>query len=75
MFLEKKEETGVTKMKFVCDRQALLDAVNNVQRAVSGKSLFPSLEACFCTPPDRLFLAGYDLDLGVHHHDPGEQAG
>ncbi len=53
-------------MKFVCDRQALLDAVNNVQRAVSGKSTLPSLEGVLLrTSGSSLFLAGYDLDLGI----------
>ena len=48
-------------MKFVCDRQALLDAVNNVQRAVSGKSTLPSLEGVLLrTSGSSLFLAGYD---------------
>lgn len=57
---------GVTEMKFLCDRQSLLDAVNNVQRAVSGKSTLPSLEGVLLRASgSSLFLAGYDLDLGI----------
>lgn len=53
-------------MKFVCDRQALVDAVGNVQRAVSGKSTLPALEGILLRASgSSLFLAGYDLDLGI----------
>ena len=31
-------------MNIICDKQALIDAVGNVQRAVSGKSTLPALE-------------------------------
>lgn len=53
-------------MKFVCSRQALVDATGNVQRAVSGKSTLPALEGILMRAAgSSLFLAGYDLDLGI----------
>ena len=53
-------------MKIICERQALLDAVNSVQHAVSGKSTLPSLEGVLLRATgSSLFLAGYDLDLGI----------
>lgn len=53
-------------MNIVCDRAALLEAVGNVQRAVSGKSTLPALEGILLRATgSSLFLAGYDLDLGI----------
>lgn len=53
-------------MKFVCRKDSLLEAVNNVGRAVSGKSIHPSLEGIYLKAgPNFLFLAGYDLELGI----------
>lgn len=45
---------------------ALIDAVGNVQRAVSGKSTLPALEGILLRAAgSSLFLAGFDLDLGI----------
>lgn len=53
-------------MNIVCDRQSLIEAVSNVQRAVSTKSTIPALEGILLRASgSALFLAGYDLDLGV----------
>ena len=53
-------------MKFTCDRQALTEAVLNVQRAVSSKSSIPALEGILLkAKTDSLFLCGYDLALGM----------
>ena len=53
-------------MNIVCDKQALIDAVGNVQRAVSGKSTLPALEGILLRAAgSSLFLAGYDLDIGI----------
>ena len=53
-------------MNIVCNRAALLEAVGNVQRAVSGKSTLPALEGILLKAAgSSLFLAGYDLDLGI----------
>ncbi len=53
-------------MKFTCDRQALTEAVLNVQRAVSSKSSIPALEGILLkAKTNSLFLCGYDLALGM----------
>ncbi len=53
-------------MRIFCDRQALADAVNNVQRAVAAKSALPALEGILLRASgNSLFLAGYDMELGI----------
>ena len=53
-------------MKFTCDRQALAEAVLNVQRAISNKSSIPALEGILLKANGAaLFLCGYDLALGM----------
>lgn len=53
-------------MRIHCERQALADAVNNVQRAVATKSALPALEGILLRASgSSLFLAGYDMELGI----------
>ena len=53
-------------MNILCDKDALINAVGNVQRAVSGKSTLPALEGILLRAAgSSLYLAGYDLDLGI----------
>ncbi|MBR2338843.1 MAG: DNA polymerase III subunit beta [Clostridia bacterium] len=53
-------------MRILCAKQALVDAVNNVQRAVASKSALPALEGVLLKTGDNsLFLAGYDMELGI----------
>lgn len=53
-------------MQFICDQQQLLDAVNSVSRAVSPKATLGSMEGVLMKAlGDRLFLAGYNLELGI----------
>lgn len=54
-------------MLICCEKQALMDAVGNVQKAVSGKSTLPALEGILLRATgSSLFLAGYDLDnMGI----------
>lgn len=53
-------------MKILCERQALVDAVSNVQRAVAAKSALPALEGILLRAfGSSLFLAGYDMELGI----------
>ena len=66
-------------MRIFCDRQALADAVNNVQRAVASKSALPALEGILLkASASSLFLAGYDMELGItttieaQVNEPGE---
>lgn len=53
-------------MRICCDRQALADAVNNVQRGVAAKSALPALEGILLKASGTsLFLAGYDMEMGI----------
>ena len=53
-------------MDIICSKQNLLDAVSNVIHAVSSKSTLPSLEGILLKASgSSLFLAGYDLELGI----------
>ena len=53
-------------MRIHCDRQALAEAVNSVQRAVASKSALPALEGILLrASASSLFLAGYDMELGI----------
>ena len=53
-------------MQLTCQTQALVEAVGNVQRAVSGKTTIPALEGIlFETAGDKLTLTGYDLEMGI----------
>ena len=51
---------------FFCDRQELLEGVNNVSRAVSAKSSLGALEGVLIRASgETLYLAGYDMELGI----------
>ena len=53
-------------MKFICDKQMLIESVASVQRAVSTKSTLPALEGILVRASgSSLFLAGYDLEIGI----------
>lgn len=51
-------------MKITCDRQQLLDAVLNVQRAVSSKSSIPALQGILLkAKQNSIYLCGYDAEM------------
>ncbi len=51
-------------MNIVCERETLLNAVSNIQRAVSVKNLSPVTEGILLRAAgDALFLSAYDTDL------------
>lgn len=53
-------------MKIQCKRQELVEAVSNVQRAVSSKSSVPALEGILIKSTQQgIQLCGYDLELGI----------
>ena len=53
-------------MKITCLRQTLVDAVLNVQKAVSAKSCLTALEGVLIkTKENSISLCGYDLELGI----------
>lgn len=65
-------------MKITCDRQVLVEAVINVQKAVSTKSCLTALEGILVTAKEnQINLCGYDLELGITTQIPAsvEQEG
>ena len=53
-------------MNMYCNKQALIDAVGNVGHAASAKSTLPALEGILLRAAGgSLYLAGYDLDMGI----------
>ncbi len=53
-------------IQLTCDRQQLVEAVSNVQRAVSSKSSVPALEGILLKAErDGMTLCGFDLELGM----------
>ncbi len=53
-------------MHILCDKPELIEAVSNVQRAVSVKSSLPELEGILLRAHgETLYLAGFDMELGI----------
>ena len=53
-------------MNILCNKVELLEAVNNVQRAVSTKASLPALEGILLRAQgSTLYLAGFDMELGI----------
>ena len=53
-------------MKIICKKQNLIEAVLNVQHAVSSKSCLTALEGILIkTEEGKISLCGYDLELGI----------
>ena len=53
-------------MNILCDKTELIEAVNNVQRAVASKSALPELEGILMRAHGTtLYLAGFDMELGI----------
>ncbi|MBQ8568062.1 MAG: DNA polymerase III subunit beta [Oscillospiraceae bacterium] len=53
-------------MKFICSQTKLMEALNNVTRAVPPKSTIPALEGIkLMIDKNVLELTGYDLELGI----------
>ena len=58
-------------MKITCQRQILVEAVLNVQKAVSTKSCLTALEGILIrTKEMAISLCGYDLELGISTEIP-----
>ena len=53
-------------MHIICDKVELIEAVGNVQRAVSTKASLPALEGILMRAQgSTLYLAGFDMELGI----------
>ena len=60
------KEVTKDKMKVICKKETLVQAVTNVSRAVSSKSTVPALEGILLqTTANGLYVAGYDLSMGI----------
>jgi len=54
-------------MKFICDKQVLLNAIGTVSRACSAKSPIPALEGILIEANEaKVKLTGYDLKKGIY---------
>ena len=53
-------------IKFICEKQALYEAVNHVAKGISQRSTISALEGIrIRLDRDCLELTGYDLEFGV----------
>ncbi|MCR4925959.1 MAG: DNA polymerase III subunit beta [Clostridiales bacterium] len=54
-------------MKIVCKTEELFEACQNVERVVSTKTSIPAIEGILLKAEnDKLFLTGYDLEVGIN---------
>lgn len=54
------------KMKFICNKSELCEAISNVSKAVSPKSTIPALEGIKVkVSPEEIELTGYNLEMGI----------
>lgn len=53
-------------MNIICNKVELIEAVGNVQRAVSNKASLPALEGILIRAQgSSLYLAGFDMEVGI----------
>lgn len=52
-------------MKFNCDKNLLLEAVYQASKAVTNKSSIAVLEGLLLEVSDKLYITGYDLNIGI----------
>lgn len=57
-------------MKFTCNRDNLIEGINVVQRAISGKTTMPILEGILLEVSEELKMTANDLDLGITYEIP-----
>ena len=55
-------------MKFVCEKEKLLKAINSVVKGVSSRTTMPILEGILIqTNENEIKLTTYDLELGIEY--------
>ena len=55
-------------MKFICEREKLLKAINSVVRGVASKTTMPILEGILIqTNDNEIKLTTYDLEIGIEY--------
>ncbi len=60
-------------MKFSCEKNELMAAINTASRAVTGKSSMPLLEGLLLNAENNILtITGYDLSMGIRTTAPAE---
>ena len=55
-------------MKFICEKEKLLKAINSVVKGVASKTTMPILEGILIqTNDNELKLTSYDLEIGIEY--------
>ena len=55
-------------MKFICEREKLLKAINSVVKGVASKTTMPILEGILIqTNDNEIKLTTYDLEIGIEY--------
>ena len=55
-------------MKFICEKEKLLKAINSVVKAVASKTTMPILEGILIkTNDNEIKLTSYDLEIGIEY--------
>ena len=55
-------------MKFICEKDKLLKAINSVTKAVASKTTMPILEGILIqTNDNEIKLTTYDLEIGIEY--------
>ena len=63
-------------MKFSCEKNKLVEALSNVQKAVAQKSTIPALEGILLKTEDMsISLCGYNTELGITTTIPAQISG
>ncbi len=57
-------------MKFTCNRDALIEGISIVQKAIPGKSTLPVLEGILIEVGEELILTGSDNDISITYEVP-----
>ena len=59
---------GVCQMKFICEREKLLKAINSVVKGVATKTTMPILEGILIqTNDNEIKFTTYDLEIGIEY--------
>lgn len=59
-------------MKFTCDKNLLIDAITNVQKAISTRTTMPILEGILFDAENNLILTGYDMETAIKYTMPAK---
>ena len=70
-----KERNVENFMKFSCEKNKLVEALSNVQKAVAQKSTIPALEGALISAENmNISICGYNTELGITTNIPAQIA-